>query len=94
MKSNDYMMDLCSSLYAQPINVNATTYCADTLFYSTNSSVPVPVPAYDTYLEKVKLFKEAWMMADTDTITKSNIAYPADEVKSTGAAPQNTTVSP
>jgi len=78
MKSNDYMMDLCSSLYAQPITVNATVYCSTTLQY-TNTSAPIPLAAYDTYLAKVRLYKEAWEMADTDSITNSNLPYPADE---------------
>ena len=56
MVAQDYMMDLCGSLYAVPITTNYSTYCNSTLGLPDTN--PVPDAGYSAYLDRLKAFNE------------------------------------
>jgi len=77
--ARDYMMDLCGSLHAVPIPDNYETYCNATLLLPSDQSVPDA--GYAAYLERVALFKDAWILAPggKNDITLSPIRFPAGD---------------
>jgi len=84
MSDQDWMMDLCSSLSSAPIRASYFDYCSKSLSLPSNSSIPDA--GYSAYLERVKLYKEAWDMSLPSTATAaSTTKFPEDQVVISGA---------